>query len=90
MKRIPTFIDGNFRGFEDMKTINKLRMEACTVARDVHRQKNADHTIYGHYDLDDDGNIETVWLYSGITKTEEEFEKIATLPKVHIYAFHRI
>ena len=88
MKLIPTFCDGNFHGFETMKEINRLKKEAHELAVSKMEDENADHMIYGYYEYDKDGNIDTVRLYSGIAKTDAEFDRVATLRNAHIYAIH--
>lgn len=88
MKHIPTFCDGNFHGFETMKEINRLKKEARELAASKQEDENADHMIYGYFDYDKDGNIETARLYSGIAKTDAEFETISNLERAHIYAIH--
>lgn len=88
MKLIPTFCDGNFHGFETLKEINRLKSEAYELAMSKQEDEKADHMIYGYFDYDNEGNIVNARLYSGISKTDEEFEKIALLEKSHIYAIH--
>ena len=88
MNLIPTFCDGNFHGFETMKEINRLKKDAHELATFKQENEKADHMIYGYFDYDNDGNIVTARLYSGVAKTDEEFEKIALLEKAHIYAIH--
>lgn len=88
MKLIPTFCDSNFHGYENLKEINRLKSEAHELALSKQEEVKADHMIYGYFDYDDDGNIVTARLYSGIAKTDDEFDKIALLPKSHIYAIH--
>lgn len=89
MRKIPTFIDGNFYGYETMETIVKLRLEAYKSALDTQKIKNADHMIYGYSDYDNDGNVCVARLYSGIAKTDKEFETIQSIEKAHIYAIHK-
>lgn len=89
MKLIPTFCDSNFHGFETLKEISRLKSEAHELAMFKQKAEQADHMIYGYFDYDNDGNIVTARLYSGIAKTEEEFEKIALIEKSHIYAIHK-
>lgn len=89
MKTIPTFCDGKFHGFETMKEINRLRAEARELALSKQEDDPADHMIYGFYDIDDTGNVVTARLYSGIAKTDDEFEATAArLTNAHIYAIH--
>ena len=88
MKLIPTFCDGNFHGFETMKEINRLKKEAHELAMHKQEEENADHMIYGFYEYDKDGNLDTVRLYSGISKTDADFDRIAELRNAHIYAIH--
>jgi hypothetical protein len=88
MKLIPTFCDGNFHGFETLKEISRLKSEAHELAMCKQETDKADHMIYGYFDYDNNGNIVTARLYSGIAKTEKEFEKIALIEKAHIYAIH--
>lgn len=88
MKKIPTFCDNNFHGFETLKEISRLKSEAHELAMVKQETEKADHMIYGYFDYDNDGNIVTAHLYSGIAKTEEEFEKISLIKTAHIYAIH--
>lgn len=90
MNRIPTFINGNFVGWRDMKEINRFRNEAHSIAADKQKKAQADHMIYGYYSIDDDGEIETARFYSGIEQDNEKFETVtAAIPKAHIYAIHK-
>ena len=89
MKLIPTFCDGKFHGYETMKEINRLRTEARELARSRQEDEKADHMIYGFYDLDDAGNITVARFYSGLAKTDDEFDAVAArLTNAHIYAIH--
>lgn len=88
MKLIPTFCDGHFHGFETMKEINRLKHDAHELAMSQMEDIKADHMIYGYYSFDKEGNIDTVRLYSGLPKTDTEFEIISMLPNAHIYAIH--
>lgn len=88
MKLIPTFCDGHFHGFETMKEINRLKKEAYELAMSKQEDENADHMIYGFYEYDKDGNLDTVRLYSGISKTDADFDIVAELRNAHIYAIH--
>ena len=89
MKLIPTFCDGKFHGFETMKEVNRLRKEAHELAMSKQEDEKADHMIYGFYDLNEDGSIATARLYSGLAKTDDEFEAVAArLTNAHIYAIH--
>ena len=45
---------------------------ACTAQA----TEQADHMLYCHYDLNDDGTIKTVWLYSGISMTDKELRRL--------------
>ena len=90
MRRIPTFCDGNFHGFETMKEIVRLRNDAHELALSKQEDENADHMIYGYFDYDNDGNVVTARLYSGLPKTDEEFQSVAAIiPNAHIYAIHK-
>ena len=51
--------------------------------------ENADHMIYGYFDYDNEGNICVARLYSGVAKTDEEFEIIQHIQKAQIYAIHK-
>lgn len=88
MKLIPTFCDGHFHGFETMKEINRLKRDAREMAACKMETEKADHMIYGFYEYDKDGNIDTVRLYSGIAKTDADFDFVASLRNAHIYALH--
>ena len=89
MRLIPTFVDGHFHGFDTYKDIIRLLTEARELAASKQEDEQADHMIYGYFDWDDDGNVVTARLYSGIPKEEAEFESIALLEKAHIYALHK-
>lgn len=86
---VPTFIDGNFVGYRNIRELNKLKKDACVNASKVHKNNNNDHTIYAYYSLTDHGSIETARFYSGLSRTESEFERIANMTNSHIYAFHK-
>ena len=88
MKLIPTFCDGNFHGFETMKEINRLKKEARELAKFKMETEKADHMIYGYFEYDKNGELDTVRLYSGIAKTDADFDRIAMLRNAHIYAIH--
>lgn len=88
MKLIPTFYNGTFYGFEDMKTIVRLRKEVHELALAKQKSEKADHMVYGFFDIDNDGNITTARLYDGIAKADNEFEEVATISNAHIYAIH--
>lgn len=89
MKLVPTFCDGNFHGYETMEEINRLKKEAYELAISKQSDENADHMIYGYFDYDNEGNVCVARLYSGIAKTDEEFEVIQCIQKAHIYAIHK-
>ena len=89
MKLIPTFCDGNFHGYETMKEIIRLRNEAHDLALSKQEDENALHMVYGYFDYDNDGNIVTARLYSGIACDEKKFDAIASLRHAHIYAIHK-
>lgn len=89
MRTIPTFCDGNFRGYETMKEITQLRNEAHELALSKQEDQKADHMIYGYFDYDNEGNVCVARLYSGVAKTDKEFETIQGIEKAHIYAIHK-
>ena len=89
MKLVPTFCDGNFHGYETMEEINRLKKDAYELAMSKQCHENADHMIYGYFDYDNEGNMCVARLYSGIAKTDEEFESIQYIQKAHIYAIHK-
>lgn len=90
MRLIPTFVDGNFHGYDTLKEILQLRTMGYEVACKAQAAEQADHMLYCHYDLNDDGSIKTVWLYSGISMTDKEFERIANLKHAFIGAIHKL
>ena len=90
MNLIPTFIDGHFHGFNSIKEIMQLRTMAYETACKTQAEKQADHMLYCHYDLNDDGSTKTVWLYGGLAMTDAEFERIANLKHVFIGAIHKL
>lgn len=90
MELIPTFVDENFRGYNTLKVISKLRTEYHEIACEQQKEKQADHMMYCHYDLKEDGTIRLAWLYSGIAMTDEEFEKISSMSQVFIGAIHKL
>lgn len=57
MRLIPTFVDGNFHGYDTLKEILQLRTMWYEVACKAQAAKQADHMLYCHYDLNDDGSI---------------------------------
>lgn len=88
-KRIPTFIDGNFQGYLNISEIYNLKNEAYKSAVDAQKEVNADHMIYGYFDIDRDGYISTARLYSGIAQDDEKFWSVtAKIQNAHIYAIH--
>lgn len=89
MKTYPTHCDNHFHGYENIKEIYRLRNDARELARFKQETEPADHMIYCHYDLDDNGDISTVWLYSGLPMTDEEFERVATMPNTFVGAIHK-
>lgn len=89
MKLIPTFFDGHFHGYASMKEITELRNEAHRLALNRQKEIAAAHRVYGFFSLNADGAVETARLYSGIPKTDREFDYISRLEKAHIYAIHR-
>lgn len=89
MRLIPTFVDGRFHGFDTYKEVIRLLREARELAVSKQEDEQADHMIYGYFDWDRENNIVTARVYSGIPKTEAEFESIALLEKAHIYAIHK-
>lgn len=89
MKTYKTFTDDHYQGMLTMKEINTLRTEAQALAFEKQQKTKADHMVFAHYDLYEDGEIEKVWLYSGEPYTDEEFERIATTPGIHVFAFHK-
>lgn len=88
MKTYKTFTDDNFQGYLTMKEIHKLRNEAQRLALEKQKTTNADHMVYAHYDLDKNGDIETVWLYSGEAFTDAEFDRVQRLTDIQIFAHH--
>lgn len=90
MRLIPTFVDGNFHGYDTLKEILQLRTMGYEMACKAQATEQSDHMLYCHYDLNDDGSIKTVWLYSGISMTDKEFERIANLKHAFIGAIHKL
>ncbi|HHV09960.1 MAG TPA: hypothetical protein GXX75_06760 [Clostridiales bacterium] len=90
MKLIPTFIDGNFHGHDTIKEIISLRDEGYEIACTRQKDQQADHMVYCHYDLTEDGEIRTVWLYTGMAMTDEEFDRIANMKHAYIGAIHKL
>ena len=65
------------------------RQETELTEEIAQEDEKADHMIYGFFDIDKDGSIATVRLYSGLAKTDDEFEAVAArLDNAHIYAIH--
>lgn len=89
MKLIPTFIDGDFRGYNTLKEITQLRNEGYKMASLQQKEKQADHMVYCHYDLDEEGNIKTAWFYSGLAMNEASFDNVSKMPKAFIGAIHK-
>lgn len=89
MKLIPTFCDGKFHGFETMREVSRLLKDARELAASMQEDVKADHMIYGFFDIDQDGSVAVARLYSGLPKTDDEFEAVAArLSNAHIYAIH--
>ena len=89
-KRIPTFIDGNFKGYLDASEIVILKNEAYKNAVKVQRTEKADHMIYGYFDINSEGKVSTARLYSGIAQDDDKFQSVtAKIPSAHIYAIHK-
>lgn len=84
-----TFTDGIYEGMLPMKEIHRLRDEAQRLALAKQKEVNADHMVYGHYDLDESGEIVTVWLYSGLPFTDAEFDRVQRLTRCHVFAYHK-
>ena len=89
MKTYKTFTDGHFNGYLTMKEIHELRNEARALAFEKQQKMKADHMVYGHYALSENGEIENVWLYSGLPYSDEQFERIARTPGIQVFAFHK-
>ena len=87
-KRIPTFIDGNFKGYYDLKEVTALKNSARVNAEKIQKDSGADHVIYAYYTVRG-GKVETARLYSGIKVTDEDFNgRIASIADSVIYAVH--
>lgn len=89
MKTYKTFTDGHFNGLLTMSEIHRLRHEAQAIAFEKQQKIKADHMVYGHYDLHENGEVDKVWLYSGIPYTDQQFERIARTPGIQVFAFHK-
>lgn len=55
-----------------MAEVVKRSHDAYRSAIEKQETLQADHMIYGHYDLADSREIEIIWLYSGIPYTDAE------------------
>lgn len=90
-KRIRTYSEKEFAGYLTQEELENLRLEAHKLATDKQNTEQADHMIYGYYTYDTDEAIPSeAHLYSGIPKTDEEYQKdIATIPAAKIYAIHK-
>lgn len=69
MKLIPTFVDGRFHGYSTLKELNTLRAGMYEIACERQKEKQADHVIYCHYDLEEE-KIRTAWMYTGMPMTD--------------------
>lgn len=89
MKLIPTFVDAGFYGYLTLKELNNLRAGMYGIARERQKEKQADHVIYCHYDLEK-GEIRAAWMYTGMPMTDEEFDRVANLKHAFIGAIHKL
>lgn len=88
MKTIPVFKDGQFHGYYNYAEVFILLNDSHELAKIKQKTENADYMIFGYFDTDKDGNTIAARFYSGIAKTEKEFENISLLDKSNIYAIH--
>ena len=89
MKVYPTFCDGHYQGYMPIKSINSLKEEAYKLSAEKQKTENADHMIYGYTSYRENGEIDTVHLYSGIAKNDSEFDEVSKIPNAMIYAIHK-
>lgn len=87
MKLYKTFIDGQYQGLQPMKEITRLRTEFNRIAMQRQAVAPADHRVYGSYSLDK-GEVVAVRFYSDTAFTDAEFERIAGLTGIQVFALH--
>ena len=88
MKEIKTFIDGNWNGYQTMKEVVRLRTEFNRMALEKQKEHPVDHRVFAHYDIDKDGEVYAAWFYSDETYTDEDFDRIAYLSGIQVWALH--
>ena len=88
MKLIKTFINGNWNGYQPLREDVRLCEEFNRTALDKQKADPADHRVFAHYDIDKDGEIYAAWFYSDETYTDSEFDRIATLTGIQVWALH--
>ncbi len=76
---IGTFVDGDWIGYLRISDITKIKESCHTAAVLKQHIEKADHMIYGHYEIDDDGEVVIARLYSGFPKTYIEFDALAAM-----------
>jgi hypothetical protein len=89
MKLIPTFIDNHFCGYSTKKDLYITKNKFYAYAAKQQKVLKADHMIYCHYDVDDDGEIKTAWFYNSLAMKDIEFEHVANLKNAYIGAIHK-
>ena len=88
MKLIKTFIDGSWNGYQSMKEVVRLRADINRTALDKQKANSADHRVFAHYDIDKDGEVTAAWFYSDETYTDSEFDRIANITGIQVWALH--
>lgn len=88
MKLIKTFIDGNWNGYQPMKEVVRLRTEFNRMALEKQKTDPVDHRVFAHYDIDKDGEVVAAWFYSDETYTDAEFDRVASISGIQVWALH--
>ena len=73
-----------------LKDVSKNLVRFAEIAKEELRKSGADHAIYGLKEYDENGDLELVRFYMGITMNDEEFQKdVASLKGCTVYALHK-
>lgn len=88
MKLIKTFIDGNWNGYQPMNEVARLRTEFNRMALEKQKANPVDHRVFAHYQFDRADGIESAWFYSNETYTDAEFDRVASITGIQVWALH--
>lgn len=81
--------EGGMVGVGQMPTrdMQKHLREFELAAKKILEDTGADHVVYGMKIYDDDGELEEIRFYKQ-PMGEEEFDRVAGIKGVHVYALH--